>query len=104
METESEKVNSPDAEEHQENSRVPKHLRKFAFKPGVSGNPGGRPPGPSMKTYAKNYLLRMDEEERIAFLNALDPKIVWEMAEGSAKKDIEIDATLNGPGSIKLSE
>lgn len=91
--------------QEQAENRAPAHLRKFLFKKGVSGNPGGRPKGSvSMKTYAKQYLEGMSEEERIEFLNALDPKIIWEMAEGKAKQDMDIDATLHGPGTIKLDE
>jgi hypothetical protein len=50
-----------------------------------------------MKTYAKEYLEQMDEEDRIEFLNALDPKTVWEMSEGKPKQDIdaEVKGTIN---------
>ncbi len=83
-----------DAEE-QGNSRVPAAIRKYAFKKGVSGNPGGRKPGSkSLKTFAREYLENMDEEDRIIFLNSLDPKTVWEMSEGKPKQDTDI--TSNG--------
>lgn len=79
------------AQEQQEYSKVPPHLRKFVFKKGVSGNPGGRPLGAkSLKTFAREYLENMDEDERVAYLNSIDPKIVWEMAEGKAKQDMDI--------------
>ncbi len=77
------------------NSKAPPQLRKYLFKKGVSGNPGGRPAGSvSMKTFAKNYLETMPEEDRIEFMNGLDPKVIWEMAEGKAKQDLDIQGEL----------
>lgn len=77
--------------QEQQNNRAPAHLQKYLFKKGVSGNPGGRPIGSkSMKTYAREYLENMDEDDRIAFLNSLDPKTIWEMSEGKAKQDMDI--------------
>lgn len=80
-----------EAEQQQNNSKVPPQLRKYVFKKGVSGNPGGRPEGAvSMKTYARKYLESMPEEDRVDFLNSVDPKITWEMAEGKPKQDVEV--------------
>ena len=64
--------------------------KPWLFKPGVSGNPKGRPPGTkSLKTYAKEYLLSLNDEEKLEFMAGMDKRIVWEMAEGKAKQDIE---------------
>ena len=32
----------------------------------------------------------MSEEERIKFLNSLNPEIVWKMAEGNPKQDTDL--------------
>ena len=46
------------------------------FKPGVSGNPKGRPPGTkSLKTYAKEYLLSLSDEEKLEFMAGMDKRV-----------------------------
>lgn len=65
--------------------------RPWLYKKGQSGNPGGRPKGSvSMKTYVKNKLLSMTDEEREEFLDGLDKKTIFEMAEGKPKQDVDI--------------
>jgi hypothetical protein len=87
-----------EAQEQRENndySKVPKGLRKYVFKKGVSGNPGGRPVGSkSMKTFAREYLEAMPEEDRVEFLNTIDPKTVWEMSEGKPKQDVDLSGEI----------
>lgn len=76
-------------------SKVPPQLKKYLFKAGNNANPGGRPKGSkSMKTFAREYLEAMPEEDRIEFLNGIDPKIVWEMSEGKAKQDLDIQGEI----------
>jgi hypothetical protein len=71
--------------------KVPPQLRKYVFKPGQIANPGGRPKGSkSMKQYAKEYLETLPEEDRVAFLNSVDHRVIWEMAEGKAKQDLDV--------------
>lgn len=75
------------------------------FKPGVSGNPGGRPKG-SMKLYIAKKLAEMSDEEKEQWLkdNKISGIDMWKMAEGNPKQDTEIDATVSGPTIIRLDE
>lgn len=69
--------------------------RPWLYKKGQSGNPGGRPIGSvSMKVYVRNKLLSMTDEEREVFLEGVDKKVLWEMSEGKAKQDMDLDVTL----------
>lgn len=69
-------------------------IKPWQFKKGQSGNPFGRPPGKSLKERTKAMLNAMTEEEEQEFLEGLDKRVVWEMAEG--KPEAKTDITSKG--------
>lgn len=75
-------------------------VKPWQWKKGQSGNPSGRKAGKSMKEYAKELLAKMTMEEREKFLHGLDKDKIWEMAEGKAKADG--DMNLTGEISVKI--
>lgn len=78
--------------------------RPWLYKKGQSGNPGGRPVGSkSMKTYVKEKLATMTEIEREEYLEGVDKKVIWEMAEGKAKQDLDISGEITSK-VIRLDE
>lgn len=80
-------------------------LKPWQFKPGQSGNPAGRPPGSvTLKEFARKYLKSLTEKEKLEFMRGLDKDVIWEMAEGKPKQDLDIDATVSGPSLIRLDE
>lgn len=74
----------------QPNSNRAEHLKPYQFKKGQSGNPNGKPKGSiSLKAYAQKYIRELTDEEKMEFLEGLDKKDIWEMAEGKASQTME---------------
>jgi hypothetical protein len=56
-------------------------LKPYQFKKGNPGGPG-RPRGKSLKTFVREYFETLDDAGKMHFLENIDPKTAWEMAEG----------------------
>lgn len=71
--------------------RHPSEDKPWLFKPGQSGNPGGRPKGTkSLKTYVQEMLRDMTDEEKLEYLRGIPKDKIWEMGEGRAKQETEL--------------
>lgn len=74
-----------------EDSAEQSNNRPWLFKKGQSGNPSGRRKGSkSLKTYAKEMIERMTDEERQLYLEGLPKQFIWEMAEGKAQSNTDV--------------
>lgn len=74
------------------------HLKPYQFKKGQSGNPAGRKKGSkSLKTYAREYLESLPDEEKLDYMHGMDKKIIWEMAEGKPEQKGEMRLELPVP-------
>lgn len=82
-------INTHDILEAEKEKRIAPIL-PYMWKKGQSGNPAGRPKGKTMKEYARELLACQTDEEREEFLNGIDKRTIWEMAEGKAEAKTDI--------------
>lgn len=59
------------------------------FKPGVSGNPAGRPRN-TLKDYVRQKFMNMTDSEKEEFMKTLPPEIIWRMGEGNPATTTDI--------------
>ena len=64
------------------------------FKPGYSGNPGGRPRN-VLKEYLRGKFEEMSDEDKEEFLSKVSPELKWQMVEGRPAQGIGQDPDLD---------
>jgi len=79
-------------------------LKQYQWQKGQSGNPDGGKKGKRLKTFALEMLENMSEEDKAAFLKTIDPRIVWEMAEGKPQTNTDITTKGEAIGSVVTDE
>lgn len=86
--------------ENQESSRNP----DGTFKPGVSGNPNGRPPGKSIKTLVREYLEEHPEamNKFVEYFAKENRDLAWQMLEGRPQQDVTTDGEKITPILVKF--
>lgn len=72
------------------------------FGPGNLANPEGRPKGKTLKEFAREFLMKMDDKQKIEFLNSLSKDIVWKMAEGNPHQSVGAEIIGEIPFQIKI--
>ena len=78
--------------DNQENNRN----TNGTFKPGVSGNPAGRPRGSTLKEYQANKFRSMSDEEKDEYLSDVAKIERWRMSEGNphSTEDSKVEGTI----------
>lgn len=63
-------------------------------------NPNGRPKGKTMKEYSREWFLQLTDEQKTAYILALEekrPGFAWTMAEGNPTEDRNVRITVPRP-------
>ena len=67
------------------------HLKPYQWRKGQSGNLSGtKEKGETVKQYSSRRLANMTPKQKEEFLEGMNKKDVWEMAEGKPKQDMEL--------------
>lgn len=74
--------------------QIPKQLEPYIFKKGVSGNPNGRPKGPTLKEWVREQITMMNDDDRVEFLKRVPAEVIWKLAEGNPHSTEDVRHTV----------
>lgn len=76
--------------------------KEFQWKPGQSGNPGGRPKS-TLKDYDRRKFNDMSDQEKEKFLKTIAPELRYRMAEGNPTNEVigDINIKVEKLGAIQ---
>lgn len=78
--------------------------KRFWFTKGNPATGAGRPKGSkSLKEFAREYLMSLDDEGKKEFLDALPTDLIWRMAEGNPHSTENVTHTIAPTPIMKLS-
>lgn len=81
-------------------NRSTTHLPNGKFAPGNNANPSGRPKGKTLKEFAREFYLSMSDDEKRAYILALEekrPGFAWAQAEGLPQEDKRVSISVPRP-------
>ncbi len=74
----------------EESDKQTENSKPWLWKKGQSGNLAGRPKGKTMKEWSRDYLARMNDEERDEFMQGIPKEVIWKMSEGNPETKTDV--------------
>lgn len=84
-------------------TKAVERLKPYQWKPGQTGNAGGRPKD-TLKQYVSKKLCDMSPEEKEQFLRGIPKEVQWKMSEGNPPQSTELTGKDGEPITFKWED